>query len=616
LASPRIAEFLANRYVLAGLALRLVISVFFAHDFDVGFFLSAARAYYHDGTLMLFYDWVYPAVYFLILLASYFPADLISDTFFVFGQGFSLSEKFFLKLPFNISDLGVAYLIFRMLKEEGGDRHALPLSLAYWLNPLSIFTSCVHGNFESISVFFSVLGFYHLLKERHVLGGLWLALSFGTKYQGAVLLPVAILFMWGDWKKLLKFTSSFLFFATLTLLPLGLFYYEPHLHLLIFNPSLVRILPVTGYDAGPEAIVNPNAVFLFLNPNMTYYSFLVRCGLTNIPSMSFTMSVATFGPVFLCVAYFAHFKGVFRLKYSRKRTLLGAYFSAAFLSAFLSMGKVSPHYVLWALPFLLLLYSDGAIERNLLLLFNFIPLCNYFLVDSIFYYVNGKYWNYAASSTFIPAVGLIFSAVCLAILVNLLFEKSVAPFSRQISLVAEMIPNNRLTTPLIIIFFLVIVSLPLNVNGVLWSQYPILPAYPLEELTYPAIPRLVIAFLVPCLLLPAFLLTVTKPILLGYRHPATRLGLKVTVVFILVPLVTASTLASWILRETLPYVASGISQTLMFTPSPSFFNPLCANGGILVSILLLVSFFAALLLLLDNVDKHLKTETLLPPHDK
>ncbi|MEM2157023.1 MAG: hypothetical protein QXZ14_10670 [Candidatus Jordarchaeales archaeon] len=590
-----LSEFLGNRFVLLGLLLRLVLSVLFAHDFDVNFFLSVARAYYHDGALMFFVEWAYPVVYFLILLFSYFPADLISDTFLFFGQPFSLSEKFFLKLPFNLADLGVAYMIFRVLREDGREKYALPLSLAYWLNPLSIFVSAVHGHFESVSVFFAVLSFYHLWKENYVLGGLELALSFGAKYQGIILFPAAILFMWGEWKKALKFAVSFIIFASLTLLPLGLFFYEPNFHLFFFSPSLERALsPLTKFAAGLEMV---------MNPNMTYYSFLVRYGFTLIPHMASAISVSVFALVFCCIYYFAYFKGVFRLKYDSRRTLLTAYFSAAYMAAFLSIGKMSPHFALWALPFLLMLYSDYAIEKILLLLFNFIPLCDYFLVSSIFYYINGGYWNYATSSTFIPAVGLIFSFVCLAILVNFLFEENVVPFKRQILLAAEMMPDRRLALPLIMAALIVVVSLPLNVNGVFWSQYPVLPAYPLEELTYPVAPRLIITFLVPCMLLPAFLLTATKPILLGRRSQVKYLSLRVKIALITVSLALASALASWIVSETLPFVSSRISHTLMFTPSPSSLNPLCVNGGVLVSVLLLVSFFAALLLLLDNVDK-------------
>lgn len=589
-----LSEFLGNRFVLLGLLLRFILSVFFAHDFDVNFLLSVARVYYHDGTLMFFVEWAYPAVYFLILLLSYFPADLISDPFFIFGQPFSLSEKFFLKLPFNLADLGVAYLIFRMLKEDGKEKYALPLSLAYWLNPLSVFVSTVHGHFESISVLFAVLGFYHLWRGRCVLGGVELALSFGTKYQGIILFPAVLLFMWGKWKKALKFAVSFIFFASLSLLPLALFYYDPNFHFFLFAPSLERALsPLLNYAAGFE---------MAMNPNMTYYSFLVRCGFTFIPSMSVVLSVSVFALIFCCVAYFSHFMGVFRMKYGDRRVFLAAYFLAAYMAAFLSIGKMSPHFALWALPFLLMLYPDRAVERNLLLLFNIISLCDYLLVNSIFYYVNGGYWGYGASSTPIPAVGLVFSAVCLAILVNLLFEESVAPFRRQISLAAKMIPDSRLTLPLIIASFLVVVSLPLNLNGVLWSQYPVLPAYPLEELTYPPVHRLVVVYLVLVTLLPAFLLVAVKPVLLGCRPPARRLSLKVKVALMVVPLVFASVLASWIVCETLPYVASGVSHVLMFTPSPSLFNPLCANGGVLVSALLLVSFLAALLLLIDNVD--------------
>ena len=590
-----LSEFLGNRYVLLGLLLRFLLSMVFAHDFDVNFFLSVARIYYHDGTLMLFVEWAYPAVYFLILLLSYFPADLISDPFFILGQSFSLSEKFFLKLPFNLSDLGVAYLIFRLLMEEGKDGVALPLSLAYWLNPLSVFVSAVHGQCDSLSVFFAVLGFYHLCRERWVLGGLELALSFGVKYQSAVLFPAVLLFLWGRKREALKFTISFLSLASLSLLPFALFYYEPNLHLLVLSPSLQRALsPFTTYARG---------FIMILNPNMTYYSFLVRCGFTAIPFAGPILEVAAFTLVFSCVAYFAFARGVFKVRYGGGRPLLAAYFSAAYIAAFLSIIKMSPHYALWALPFLLLLYADRQLERNLLFLFNFIPLCDYLLlVNTIFYYVNGGYATYGGSSLLVPAFGLIFSLVCLGLLINVSFHGSAAFSRKPLSLAAEKVPDTPLLLPSIIAAIIVVTSLPLSMNGILWSQYPILPAYPLEETTYPAVPRLIISFLVCCLLVPAFLLTVAKPLLAGRKPTATVLRRKSKLTLATLPLAFAVALASWIISETLPYVASGLSHALTFTPSPSALNPLCANGGILVNILILLSLFAILHALLDHVD--------------
>ncbi|MEM4446032.1 MAG: hypothetical protein QW461_01820 [Candidatus Jordarchaeales archaeon] len=554
---------------------------------------------------MFFVEWAYPVVYFFILLLSYFPVDLISDPFFIFGQLFSISEKFFLKLPFTLADLGVAYLIFRMLREDGKERYAMPLSLAYWLNPLSIFVSNVHGHFESISVFFAILGFYHLWKERYVLGGLELALSFGVKYQGVILFPAAILFMWGKWRNVLKFALSFIIFASLSLLPLGLFYYDPNFHVFFFAPSIERALtPLTKYATEVDPFTLMNA-----NPNLSHYSFLIRLGLTWIPFVSLKLSVLVYGLIFCCLAYFAHFKGVFKLKYGGRRVLLAAYFSAAYMAAFLSMSKVNPHYVLWALPFLLLLYSDRSLDRVILLLFNFLPLCNYFLVNSIFYYINGGYWGYAGPSSLIPAIGLIFSVLCLAVLVNLLFEENVFPFKRQLLLMAEILPGNSFALSLLMVATLVIISLPLNANGILWSQYPILPAFQLEEFTYPLAFRIIILFLVVCILLPAFMLTIIKPILLKNRQYAKRLSLRVKIALLTIPLALASALASWIVKETISFVASGISHALMFTPSPSSLNPLCANGGTLVSVLLLISFFAALLMLLDNIDRHSEVES-------
>lgn len=96
------------------------------------------------------------------------------------------------KLPLILSDLGVAILLFWT-----GRRYQLPVSAewitAVWfLNPLVIWASSVHGEVDTLAAFFVLLALVAFLRNQWMTAGLAIGLAIFSKGYPLVLLPLAV----------------------------------------------------------------------------------------------------------------------------------------------------------------------------------------------------------------------------------------------------------------------------------------------------------------------------------------------------------------------------------------------------------------------------------------
>ncbi|MGQ9722816.1 MAG: hypothetical protein ACUVXA_16020 [Candidatus Jordarchaeum sp.] len=593
-------RFLKNKFVILGLAVRIILSPFFMHEFDFDLFVSTARAYYSSWTLTYFTNWAYPLFFYLILLISYFSADLISDNFYLFGQSVSVSEKFFVKLPFIISDLLIAYMLYRILSENGKGKYAMFIALFYLLNPLSIFTSSVYGTFDSISILFALLGFYHFLHRRYSLCALELAIGFGIKYHPAVLIPVFLLFMWKEAKREIpKFLTYFGVAAILSFILPSIIYYNPLTHYWAFGLSFSNF-------ATSKFLRD---ISQMLDPNMTYRALLLRCGFYEMLIYSAFIEVAIFGGLFPFFTFLVWRKGLFE-RYSKSRLeFLTACAIAVYMIYYLSYGRINIYYALWVLPFLLIFFSFRDLNRFLLLTFNIIPLVQNFSRDSIFYYLNG---NYTYSAYFFSgkvqpygvgyangvATGFVFSLTCVLIFVSLFKEpiNNYKPFKKIYQFFNQITERRKtilLSLTLISIFFLIVSSL--NLNGLYWSGYPVTFYTPIEQSPTKST-QLLLGYLLIFVFLP-LLISLSLSLHTSTLEPDKSRWRywKLTILLISITLLTI--LGLIILSATLPYVAGGNGLFWGWMPIFGPLKVLCEHGGIITTGLILLSSAIALDLL-------------------
>lgn len=569
------------------------------HNYDFTLFVSVARDYYSSWFLTYFTNWAYPLFFYLILLFSYFPADLISDSFYLFGQSVSVSEKFFIKLPFIVSDLLIAYALYRILMENGKERYATFIALFYLLNPLSIFTSSVYGTFDSVSILFSVLGFYHFLHGRYGLSGLELGIGFGIKFHPAVLIPVFLLFMWREAKREIpKLLAYFGVPATLSIILPGLIYYDPLTHYWTFRLSTSNL-----------AISFARDISQMMDPNMTYRALLLRCGFYGILFYSTLIEVTTFGGLFLLFAFLVWRKGLFEIYSQSRLEYLTACTIAVHMILYLSYGRINIYYALWALPFLAIFFSFKNLNRFLLLAFNLIPFVQSFSRDSIFYYLNENYtycvnlYNlavqpYGVGWATMVASGFLFSLTC-GLIFTSLFRNAVNishslnkihPFFNQI---LKRGKTALLSLILITLFILIVTSL--NRNGLYWSGFPVTLYSPIErDPTFWE--KLFFGYFLIFVALPLSIF-LSLSLHTGNLEPEKGRWRRWKLILLLVSVSLLIILGVIILGATLPYVAGGNGLFWGWMPIFGALRMLCEHGGMITTALILLSSAIALDLL-------------------
>lgn len=127
-----------------------------------------------------------------------------------------------LKLPAVLADIGIGLIIFFFLIKKGlNEKKALGASLLFLLNPFVLFNSSVWGQFDSIYVFFALLAFIFLDRRRIIWASLFLALSFLTKLQGIIFLPLFLFLLLNkySWKKIFLTIVTYLTTIIFTILP-------------------------------------------------------------------------------------------------------------------------------------------------------------------------------------------------------------------------------------------------------------------------------------------------------------------------------------------------------------------------------------------------------------
>ena len=150
----------------AGLALRLIVAPISAYNDDLQIFSEIGALYYGSGVLGA--QWVSLPGFVYLETAAYFPYALLRATGFQDFQFLALAiystEALFVKLPSVLSDLGSFYFIRKMARKYT-PKERMVLPALFLLNPLTVYTSGILGQFDSIFTFAMIAGIYYLVAE-------------------------------------------------------------------------------------------------------------------------------------------------------------------------------------------------------------------------------------------------------------------------------------------------------------------------------------------------------------------------------------------------------------------------------------------------------------------
>jgi hypothetical protein len=97
-----------------------------------------------------------------------------------------------LKLPLLAADVGSTLVLFHLVRGSRGLPYAGPIAAAWFLNPILIWTSAVHGEVDGLAALFVLLLLWALLRQNALAAGACLALATFAKFYPILLAPLVV----------------------------------------------------------------------------------------------------------------------------------------------------------------------------------------------------------------------------------------------------------------------------------------------------------------------------------------------------------------------------------------------------------------------------------------
>ena len=176
--------------LLMAFLLRLALSMHVpGYGVDIGCFSAWAGKMAADGPAHFYeegYFCDYPPAYMLVL-------GVIGMIVNALKIGYSgMGIQIVLKLVPELADIGLAYLVYRIVRREGKPRLALALAAVFAFNPAYVITSSCWGQIDSVAAILIVAFLFQAKRGRWDLAVPIFALAVLTKPQAGLLAPLGI----------------------------------------------------------------------------------------------------------------------------------------------------------------------------------------------------------------------------------------------------------------------------------------------------------------------------------------------------------------------------------------------------------------------------------------
>jgi hypothetical protein len=267
--------------------------------------------------------------------------------------------NFLVKIPFLISDIALALLLYKIVEELTKSKGLAEKAVILWfLNPFVIWISAGWGMWDTLSALFSLMSFFLLLKKKLALSAVSISLAVALKlYPALFLVPIAIYILKVNPVNV-RVKNCLAFFSVFSAVSL-----------LLFLPYLGQITSFfTGYflpsptapGASTDPIVNP------LGFGLTYWSVYLLNRLINIPVSSEFFSFTTFlSVIMVVVSLLLVFWKTCKLTINKSAYDLALIMLLPVIALFLSYRIICEQWFVWILPFLVILYVGGRVKRSL-----------------------------------------------------------------------------------------------------------------------------------------------------------------------------------------------------------------------------------------------------------
>jgi uridine kinase len=155
----------------------------------------------------------------------------IISSFFDLNQAFAIGV---LKIPLLLADLGILLIVSQWVLNK---KHIIYFLILYWLSPVTIFISYIHGQLDVIPIFFLIVSLNLLFKKKYLGSAALIGFSLATKTMILILIPLLFSYLLVQ-----KFRYRQIFLFGLTLLSAFMvinlpFFFQPGLFEVVFQNS-------------------------------------------------------------------------------------------------------------------------------------------------------------------------------------------------------------------------------------------------------------------------------------------------------------------------------------------------------------------------------------------
>lgn len=248
-------------------------------------------------------------------------------------MGFDIPPPIFtllFKIPGIMADTLIAYMLFKTFKEKSIKLGLIAATLWY-LNPLSVWMSSIHGSFDAVAILFALLSMFLLYRGNPTLSGFALGAGVLTKLYPAFILPIEL--SWslkkGGSLKFIAGTASALLLILAPILALG-----PRSFFHTLFGTRASAIFVGGLNPWAVKYIIPQLETLIKNNSKPIFFIL--------------LTALTFSLFILCLSFW-------RNPQNEKMETLNYYcFTSIVASYILAPVIVQAQYALWAMPFMII----------------------------------------------------------------------------------------------------------------------------------------------------------------------------------------------------------------------------------------------------------------------
>ena len=295
------------------------------------------------------------------------------SSFFDLNQAFAIGV---LKIPLLLADIGILLIISQWVLNK---KHIFYFLILYWLSPVTIFISYIHGQLDVIPIFFLIVSLNLLFNKKYLSSAALIGFSLATKTMILILIPLLFSYLFVQ-----KFSYRQIFLYGLTLLSTFIvinlpFFFQSGLFEVVFqNSEQDKLFSTFLIFDDLEIFIIPfiYLIVLVISLNIFSYSrdlFLMFIGFAFATVLSFV--IPSPGWYFWVVPFLAYFFSKFFSK-----VLIFFILQICYLGYFASSGIIN-------IPFL------EFIELNESLMFTLMQACMVINSYLIFKYGFSSYSN-------------------------------------------------------------------------------------------------------------------------------------------------------------------------------------------------------------------------------